>query len=464
MSKQVKSVNPWEKPSNPSSSGNINNNESSLPLQPVLGIYSWPSLSSAAKVQSEEEGFSDKTMITSENPCLVPVNVETSTESKTDTSESGVGVVSADPQLKLTTNPTMSSNSNGYSSSPMVSDMFLRSDIVAPLSNQSRLSGSSNSSHHRQIERNVFNPRGGSNGNGIQNHSYPFRPYYPRGFNGQNHNYSYRPYYPRGSSGQNHNYPNRPYYPHGSNGQNFGTQLNNFRGVDWQNPVNDFRYNHNSPNRPYHLPYSHPNSHLITNSLPYVNAPRPHPPHFPDSTSMPPFSYYGCRLPETSSSYHAPLPMTVRGPNVSPPPPCNYFGEDNLSNAILKQIEFYFSDANLEKDTYLKLHMDENGWVSIDLIAGFPRMKSITSDTHLILEAMRRSKVVEVQGEQMRKGGSWMMWAQPCTSPLSTTSSCLSQENLLAGINNIHLSMRSGEETTSLRSDVVEVRISVTGC
>ncbi|XVF06204.1 hypothetical protein REPUB_Repub06bG0027300 [Reevesia pubescens] len=47
-----------------------------------------------------------------------------------------------------------------------------------------------------------------------------------------------------------------------------------------------------------------------------------------------------------------------------------------LPTLLLHQIDYYFSDANLVKDEFLKSNMDDQGWVAISLIAGFPRAPS----------------------------------------------------------------------------------------
>lgn len=39
----------------------------------------------------------------------------------------------------------------------------------------------------------------------------------------------------------------------------------------------------------------------------------------------------------------------------------------------------YCSDDNLAKDEYLKLNMDNEGWVPISLIANFPRVSYLSS-------------------------------------------------------------------------------------
>ncbi|TKY57611.1 La-related protein 1C [Spatholobus suberectus] len=58
------------------------------------------------------------------------------------------------------------------------------------------------------------------------------------------------------------------------------------------------------------------------------------------------------------------------------PPPTPFFSaaESPLSNMIVNQIEYYFSDANLVRDEFLRSKMDEQGWVPVTLIADFPRV------------------------------------------------------------------------------------------
>jgi la-related protein 1 len=47
---------------------------------------------------------------------------------------------------------------------------------------------------------------------------------------------------------------------------------------------------------------------------------------------------------------------------------------DPLRKELLEQIDYYFSDDNLCKDTYLRQRMDDQGWVPLSLIAGFPKV------------------------------------------------------------------------------------------
>ncbi|XP_068662143.1 la-related protein 1A-like [Aristolochia californica] len=107
----------------------------------------------------------------------------------------------------------------------------------------------------------------------------------------------------------------------------------------------------------------------------------------------------------------APPPESLRGPHpryVSHPPQPTYpvpllDASSSMKAKIAKQIEYYFSDENLGRDRYLLSLLDEQGWVSITKIADFNRVKSMTTDIPLILEALRNSHTVEVQDDKIRK-------------------------------------------------------------
>uniref|UniRef100_A0A804HW45 HTH La-type RNA-binding domain-containing protein n=1 Tax=Musa acuminata subsp. malaccensis TaxID=214687 RepID=A0A804HW45_MUSAM len=88
---------------------------------------------------------------------------------------------------------------------------------------------------------------------------------------------------------------------------------------------------------------------------------------------------------------------------------------DHQRFMLVKQIEYYFSPDNLCKDLFLRRNMDDQGWVPISLIASFNRVKQLTRDMPHILDAVRGSTVVEVQGEKIRKRGDWMKWMMPPT-------------------------------------------------
>lgn len=47
------------------------------------------------------------------------------------------------------------------------------------------------------------------------------------------------------------------------------------------------------------------------------------------------------------------------------------------------------------------MHMDEQRWVSVYLIAGFPRILELTNIIDIILDSLKSSEVVEVCGDKI---------------------------------------------------------------
>ncbi|KAJ9165934.1 hypothetical protein P3X46_020745 [Hevea brasiliensis] len=112
------------------------------------------------------------------------------------------------------------------------------------------------------------------------------------------------------------------------------------------------------------------------------------------------------------------VPFITNGPAPAMIVPVH---EPPLSVMLVIQIEYYFSDANLIKDEYLKSNMDNQGWVPITLIAGFNRVKNMTKDIQLILESLMTSTLLEVQGDKVRRRNDWMKWI-PSSSRIPTDS------------------------------------------
>jgi len=80
---------------------------------------------------------------------------------------------------------------------------------------------------------------------------------------------------------------------------------------------------------------------------------------------------------------------------------------NELEAKILRQVEFYFSDSNLPKDKFLKGLINQNqGWVPIPVIASFKRMRQLTTDVQVVVNALRKSaSLLEVnpEGDKMRR-------------------------------------------------------------
>ncbi|XP_038068219.1 la-related protein 6-like [Patiria miniata] len=75
--------------------------------------------------------------------------------------------------------------------------------------------------------------------------------------------------------------------------------------------------------------------------------------------------------------------------------------DEELQNKIIKQVEFYFSDANITKDAFLLKHVRRNkeGFVSLKLITSFKKVKSLTKDWRNVRHSLKSSTTLEVNEE-----------------------------------------------------------------
>uniref|UniRef100_A0AAY5K1G3 HTH La-type RNA-binding domain-containing protein n=1 Tax=Esox lucius TaxID=8010 RepID=A0AAY5K1G3_ESOLU len=76
--------------------------------------------------------------------------------------------------------------------------------------------------------------------------------------------------------------------------------------------------------------------------------------------------------------------------------------EKLLKEYIKRQIEYYFSLHNLERDFFLRRKMDAQGFLPISLIASFHRVQALTTDVSLIVQALENSTEVELIDEKVR--------------------------------------------------------------
>ncbi|XP_057953426.1 la-related protein 1A isoform X2 [Malania oleifera] len=153
--------------------------------------------------------------------------------------------------------------------------------------------------------------------------------------------------------------------------------------------------------------------------MPQGIGPRPfvRPPFFGPSPGF----MVGPSFPGPASVYYLPAPLppgSIRGPHpprfipqpLAPGPPMLQPETVALKANIVKQIEYYFSDANLQNDHYLISLMDDHGWVPISIIADFKRVKKMSTDIPLILDALQSSSTVEVQVDKIRRRDEWAKW------------------------------------------------------
>ncbi|XP_055803186.1 la-related protein 1C-like [Solanum dulcamara] len=153
--------------------------------------------------------------------------------------------------------------------------------------------------------------------------------------------------------------------------------------------------------------------------------PPPHtsPPFMPTPMPLQPYRTHMV-YSEVPPLFYFPGPFadSVRGHMLSPAP-FFHLPDTQLHTRIVNQMDYYFSNENLIKDTYLRQNMDEHGWVPVTLIAGFKKVMELTDNIQLILDAVRSSTVVEVQGEKLRRRNDWFHWLMPPSVRNSTLTS-----------------------------------------
>lgn len=89
-----------------------------------------------------------------------------------------------------------------------------------------------------------------------------------------------------------------------------------------------------------------------------------------------------------------------------------------IHQALKSQIEYYFSATNLPKDVFLREHMDSQGFVSLEFIADFSRVRGISQrNLNLVREACADSKEIDYvfgDGEELlRRREGWEKYVLP---------------------------------------------------
>ncbi|CAG2257977.1 LARP1 [Mytilus edulis] len=104
----------------------------------------------------------------------------------------------------------------------------------------------------------------------------------------------------------------------------------------------------------------------------------------------------------------------------------SFVDETVLKDLVKKQIEYYFSEDNLQRDFFLRRRMDKEGWIPISLIASFHRVQALTQDVALIIKSLKESEVLEVPEDALKVRGritpdKWPIEAPPIGLPVSST-------------------------------------------
>jgi la-related protein 1 len=76
-----------------------------------------------------------------------------------------------------------------------------------------------------------------------------------------------------------------------------------------------------------------------------------------------------------------------------------------LEDRIKQQLEYYFSEENLRKDTYLRDQLDTSGWAQLELVCGFKRLASLllcTNDQAILFHSLEKSTLLELDPGRTR--------------------------------------------------------------
>lgn len=78
--------------------------------------------------------------------------------------------------------------------------------------------------------------------------------------------------------------------------------------------------------------------------------------------------------------------------------------EPELREKIVQQVEWYFSDDNLLKDSFLMKHINRNkqGYVSLKLVASLRKVKALTKDWRAVLQSLKESSVLALNDEESK--------------------------------------------------------------
>jgi len=76
------------------------------------------------------------------------------------------------------------------------------------------------------------------------------------------------------------------------------------------------------------------------------------------------------------------------------------------------QLEYYFGMENMLKDMFLRRQMNQEGWVPVTILAGFKRIRSMTEDMQLVVEAIETSTTLELDAQRVnvRVKDNWKTW------------------------------------------------------
>lgn len=173
----------------------------------------------------------------------------------------------------------------------------------------------------------------------------------------------------------------------------------------------------------WHSPPASPLVQSTPFALPVPTAMLPQAEHWAEGSSPPP-SLSPCdtaAMPEPVPDARAfgAAPCCVPEAELTPyPPGLGAHAEQLRTGLIIQQVEYYFSDANLGRDCFLRGLMDAHGWVPAHIVVGFNRMRALGATVEQVQLALRFSSLVEVGVHTasgmpaFRSHANWHVWAK----------------------------------------------------
>ncbi|XP_017064050.1 la-related protein 7 [Drosophila eugracilis] len=74
----------------------------------------------------------------------------------------------------------------------------------------------------------------------------------------------------------------------------------------------------------------------------------------------------------------------------------------HLFNSIRGQMEFYFGDANLSKDRFLRRYVEQDPYVPLEVFLTFNKIKTLTQDVQQIAKALSNSQLLELDDTKLK--------------------------------------------------------------
>lgn len=117
---------------------------------------------------------------------------------------------------------------------------------------------------------------------------------------------------------------------------------------------------------------------------------------------------YGPHMPNYMPGMYEFMPQPPMSAVASSPQEAH----ESLLQMVMAQVQYYFSTENLCHDMFLRKNMDSQGFVFIDVVANFNRMKQLTSDKDVLKIACLNSGSIEIRmgddgKERLRKREGW---------------------------------------------------------